>query len=345
MCLLEALPSEVREMIIDKCSPRTLLVLISASPTYLGNFVYGRTRILNKRIDAILRQPSHSPIDVALGIVRLRVQWSRMGQDEFLARGQAFFNTLQDAVEGDMSRRPDRQMLQSLPFLARVAELQDAARVLAPRIKSEVLNMMQTLDSSRAAPNPPAPQMSLDEDLTVERGVLIYELYCRSLTVTDGLAVPEISTFWRPFFMNRIRRRGAGWHDQLFTVYHQVLAEHRRIVREVAQDLHVTVVPAFEQVRAPERAEVRWDAGGWDSQIRRLDRRTANDEYFYCKFLGSLGMGLVNRLAEMTQEARNEYTLVQFSWFNQAHSKTVWRAAPLGLSAFIHLNSWYQNDD
>ncbi|KAI1414051.1 hypothetical protein F5Y13DRAFT_197987 [Hypoxylon sp. FL1857] len=346
MSRLELLPQELRDMIIQESFPRDILALISASPTYLQDFQHGRARILRKYINM---QADHH-VDIALGIVNLRAHRRQLAEYDYRTRGQVLVDYLRDGIEGGYDKRPLGPLRGNLPFIAQVLELQDEARRLASRLALNVLPMIQTLESSRLTNiNHQSPEQApWDEAHRVERGVLIFEMYCLSLTVSDGDLTPEVSRYWRPFFTKRLGIWASASHDEFFATYHCVLEEHKRIVREVARDLGVAETPTTEWGATAANTELwearmrdgPWDGAGRPAQIRFLDKRTGIDEYSYCRYLASLGIGLMNRLAEMTQKERNDYTLVHFSHFCEVQVEVAWRAAPMGLSAFMSLNKW-----
>ncbi|KAI0837593.1 hypothetical protein F5Y06DRAFT_69440 [Hypoxylon sp. FL0890] len=319
MSLLECLPAELRGMIIDECSPRDLLALIAASPIYLGDFTYGRTRILNKRIYEMISQPSHSSVDVALGIVKLCAQRKELAQLHPQKRGQVLVDNLRNTIEGD--RRPERSILESLPFLAKVLDVQDEARRLGSWLERNSPPIIQRFGSRRRL-DPSVEGMPRDEDL---RAVLIFEIYSLSLTISDGDAIIKLRTFWHPYFIGLNRLRAAEWHRQLFTVFHQVLDEHKRIVREVVRDLQL--LENLPTTNHPTHV----------AQRQLLDQRS---EYCYCRYMTSLGISPLNRLLDMTQEERNEFTVERFSWLRSKLKGMAWRATPLGLSPFYDIYSW-----
>lgn len=337
MSRLESLPLELREMIIDECSPRDLLALISASPAYLRDFSKGRTRILNKYIDPMIMGRSHHPIDLALSIAKVQAARKQLAGHDPRMRSQVLVDYLRDALEGDPDRRSRSLLLERLPLLIHVHELRDEARRLALRLEPEVLSTIQSLGSSRH--HPPHPILRRWEDLGVEKGVLIFEMYCLSLDISDGEVAREVSTYWYPHF----RVRHGAWarpnHDLFYVVFNQVLQEHMRIVREVARDLHITVIPDIETDtpatnEEDKQAQTKEESTGMarrSSQIQLLDKRSVMGEYSYCRYLTSLGMGLMNQLEEMTPEEQRDYTLAMFSWVCEMRKGLAWRAAPSGL--------------
>ncbi|OTA64004.1 hypothetical protein K449DRAFT_21044 [Hypoxylon sp. EC38] len=342
MSRLEALPVELQRMIINECSPRDLLALISASPTYLRDFNKGRTRILAKYIYPTITERSHHPIDVALGLAKVHAKRKHLVEHDPRTRGQLLVDYLRDALESDPDSRIRSPLQEGLSFFVHVQELREEARRLAPRLEPGVLSTIWSLESSRFRPTHPV--LWPREDLRVERGVLMFEMYCLSLDISDGYIAPEISRFWRPHFGAHLGSRSHPNHDLFYAVFTQIVREHRKIVREVAYDLHITEFPDFEtsttttneEAKEAQTKEQPASLAVLSSQIQLLDKRTELEEYSYCRYLTTLGIGLMNRLKAMTREERRDYTLTKFSWFREMQRGLAWRASPLRL-LFIYV--------
>lgn len=107
--------------------------------------------------------------------------------------------------------------------------------------------------------------------------------------------------------------------------------EHKITIREVATGLLVTLDPSLcdtpdatrkeEELRAAQVLQRAATSMPTDMvrkalQTQRLDKRRLAEEDGYCRYLASLGIGLVDRILRMTEDERRDFTLTEFSPFS-----------------------------
>lgn len=328
MSRLETLPFELHIMVLEECTPQALLALISASPVSLYIYSDNRERVLHSIRDVSKLTLEDPAALLAQSIVHLRLYHKRsIGTDLDEQDWWRFVEPLANvgAIMGGFSGflgpmffdfLAYRKYWDSLAFLAGHMELASRIDRLLARFQPHqplVFAGLPSRSSKRASRALESHQVHF----------LRFEVYCQSFFHGNRALSDKAAEYRATFFQRAIEvdvlfeLHLVAKNKKFRKILDYIFQEHKSVIREVAKDLGSTEYPG------PSRTDLAragpFPPQGTSSrhlQILRLDNRRLVEEDGYCRYLMSFGLGLVDRIFQMSKEERCDYTLDEFYRFS-----------------------------